>query len=31
MGFTGEDINNMRNISIYDEIIVNPQIDELKE
>ena len=31
MGFNGEDINNMRNIAIYDEIIVNPQIDDLKE
>ena len=29
MGYSSEDINNMRNIAIYDEIIVNPQIDDL--
>ena len=26
LGFTSQEINNMKNISIYDEIIVNPKI-----
>lgn len=31
MGFTAEQINSMRKISIYDEILVNPNINELNK
>lgn len=29
MGFSSEEINKMKNISIYDEIIINPKIENL--
>lgn len=31
MGFTIEEINSMRKISIYDEILANPDIDEINK
>lgn len=31
MGYTAEEINGMRKISIYDEILANPDIDEIKK
>ena len=30
MDFSGEEINKMRKISIYDELIINPQLNDLK-
>ena len=27
LGFTTKDINNMKKISIYDEIVINPKIE----
>ena len=31
MGYTAEKINNMRKISIYDEVLANPDIEEISK
>ena len=28
LGFTSQEINNMKQISIYDEIVLNPKIEQ---
>ena len=30
MGYSSSDINKMREISIYDELIINPQIENIE-
>ena len=31
MGYSSDDIKKMKDISIYDEVIVNPDVEQLKE
>jgi len=31
MGYSAQEINNMRKISIYDEIIADPDLDDISK